>query len=427
MKRALLSLTLLPALWCQPPQQTPRPPVEIMKTPPVEDFKPSAYNQPGKQYPEVNSERRVRTRLMAPNAQTVVLDIGGVQYPMAKGADGAWIGVSNPQDEGWHYYQLRVDGVPIPDPGTIMFYGSSRWGSGIEIPAQDQDFYQVKNVPHGQLREIRYPTKAAPDTWLRAFVYTPAEYEKGNKKYPVLYLQHGAGEDENGWAMQGKTATIMDNLIAAGKAKPFLIVIANSYVPGSTPPGGGRGAAGGRAAPGAPVAAPAGGPQTAAGAPGAAGRGPGAPGVAGRGGPGRAMTNTAFEHVLLEDLIPYVDANFRTLADQPHRAMAGLSMGGMLTHGITLANLEKFSHIGMFSGGSIAPDEIKDMAAFKKKVKVVFVSYGGRENGAAGKANIEALSKEGIKAVYYESPMTAHEWQSWRRALYNFAPLLFQN
>jgi len=139
------------------------------------------------------------------------------------------------------------------------------------------------------------------------------------------------------------------------------------------------------------------------------------------------MTNTPFEHVLLEDLIPYVDANFRTLADQPHRAMAGLSMGGMLTHGITLANLEKFSHIGMFSGGSIAPDEIKDMAGFKKKVKVVFVSYGGRENGAAGKANIEALNKEGIKAVYYESPMTAHEWQSWRRALYNFAPLLFQN
>ncbi|MEO8593732.1 MAG: alpha/beta hydrolase-fold protein [Candidatus Solibacter sp.] len=423
MRAAILTLTLLPALWCQAPPQTPRPPVEIMKTPPVEDFKPSANNQQNKQYPEVNSERRVRTRLVAPQAQTVQLDIGGVRYPMTKGEDGAWMGVSNPQDEGFHYYQLQVDGVAVPDPGSVMFYGSSRWGSGIEIPAQDQDFYQVKNVPHGQVREIRYPTKAAPNTFLRAFVYTPAEYEKGTKKYPVLYLQHGAGEDENGWASQGKTATIMDNLIAAGKAKPFLVVIANSYVPGASmgrgpaPAGAARGGAAPAGQP--PAAPPAGAVAGAAGAAPGAGRGPGG----GRGG----MNFTAFERVLIDDLIPYVDANFRTVADQPHRAMSGLSMGGMQTRGITMANLDKFSHIGIFSGGSIAPDEVKDAAAFKKKVKLVFVSYGGRENGAAAKKNVDALKESGVNAVFYESPQTAHEWQSWRRALYQFAPLLFQN
>jgi enterochelin esterase family protein len=275
-----------------------------------------------------------------------------------------------------------------------MFYGASRWGSGVEVPAHDADFYAVKNVTHGQLREVHFFSKIA-NADLRCYVYTPPDYEKGSKRYPVLYLQHGAGEDEHGWGGQGYAGFIMDNLLAAGKTKPFLIVIGNSYIPGS---GGGRG--------------------------------PGAPGAAGRGGPGgfggRGMTNTPFEHVLVEEMIPFIDANFRTMADQPHRAMAGLSMGGMQTHGITLAHLDKFSHIGMFSGGSIAMSEIKDVADFKKKVKLVFVSYGSRENGAAGKTAVEEMNKAGIDAVFYESPLTAHEWLSWRRSLYQFAPLLFQ-
>ena len=138
------------------------------------------------------------------------------------------------------------------------------------------------------------------------------------------------------------------------------------------------------------------------------------------------MTDTPFEHVLIGEMIPFIDANYRTLADQPHRAMSGLSMGGALTHGITLAHLDKFAYIGMFSGGSIAPSEIKDMADFKKKVKLVFVGYGSRENGAAGKANVDELKKAGVNAVYYESPLTAHEWLSWRRDLNEFAPMLFQ-
>jgi alpha-L-arabinofuranosidase len=361
----------------------------------VEDFKPSPLNQSGKQYPQVNSEGRVRARLVAPQAQSVALEfLGGAKFPLTKGDDGAWTGVTPPQDEGFHYYQLVIDGAQVPDPGSWYFYGGSRWGSGLEVPAKDRDFYALKNVPHGQLRQNLFYSKNAK-TSLRCFVYTPPEYEKDpTKRYPVLYLQHGGGEDETGWGGQGHTGLILDNLIAAGKTRPFIIVMANSYVPGAAAPG--RGPAAG----GAP-----------------------ARGVVGPG--GRMFDFSAFERVLIDDLIPFVDASYRTLADQPHRAMAGLSMGGMQTRGITLANLDKFSHIGIFSGGSIAPTNITDLAAFKEKVKVVFVSYGSRENGAVGKVHVAALQQAGIKSVYYESPNTGHEWQSWRRSLYQFAPLLF--
>jgi alpha-N-arabinofuranosidase len=385
-------------------------PAPAQTTQPVEDFKPSSLNQPGKQYPQVNMERRVRARVVAPQAQSVVLEfLGGAKYPLTKGDDGAWIGVTRPQDEGFHYYQLVIDGAQVPDPGSLYFYGGSRWGSGLEVPAKDQDFYALKNVPHGQLRQALYYSKSA-NANLRCFVYTPPDYEKDpSRRYPVLYLQHGGGEDETGWGSQGHAGLIMDNLIAAGKARPFIIVMANSYVPGAAGPG--RGPAPARPAGGAPAAG--------GGAPG----GPSGPG--GRG--GFRFNFSAFERVLIDDLIPFVDGNFRTLADQPHRAMAGLSMGGMQTRQITLANLDKFSHIGIFSGGSIAPADVTDTAAFKQKVKVVFVSYGSRENGVTGKANVESLQQAGMKSVFYESPDTAHEWQTWRRSLHEFAPLLFED
>ncbi len=192
-----------------------------------EDFKPSSINQPGKEYPQVNSERCVRARVVAPEAQSVLLDIGGVKYPMTKGEDGAWVGDSQPQDEGFHYYQLVIDGAQVPDPGSMFFYGAGRWGSGIEVPAKDQDFYALKNVPHGQLRQHLYYSKVN-NTMRRSFVYTPPDYDKNTTaRYPVLYLQHGGGEDETGWPSQGKTNLIMDNLIAAGKARPFIIVMDN--------------------------------------------------------------------------------------------------------------------------------------------------------------------------------------------------------
>jgi enterochelin esterase-like enzyme len=386
----------------------------------AEDFKPSSLNQPNKQYPQVNSERRVRTRVLAPQATSVLLDIGAVKYPLVKGEDGAWIGESAPQDEGFHYYQIWVDGAAVPDPGSLYFYGASRWGSGVEVPAHDADFYALKNVPHGRLDQTYFHSKSA-NADLHCFVYTPPDYDKDpSKRYPVLYLQHGGGEDETGWGAQGHADMIMDNLIAEGKAKPFIIVMANSYVPGA----GARGAAPSTQPGAAPVAG--------------AARGTGAPagGPGGRGG----FNFSAFEHVLVDELIPFIDANYRTLADQPHRAMAGLSMGGMQTHNITLAHPDTFSHVGIFSGGSIGTNEITDMDAFKKNVKLVFIGYGSREiepgarrgggrGGVGGdpKANAEALKEAGVNSHFYVSPQTAHEWLSWRRDLHEFAPLLFQN
>jgi len=436
---------------------------------PANDWKPATSNQQGKQYPQVNSERRVRARVVAPQATSVLFDISAVKTPLTKGDDGAWIGVTPPQDEGFHYYQIWVDGAAVPDPGSLYFYGASRWGSGVEVPAQDQDFYALKNVPHGQLREVLYFSKTSSST-RHCFVYTPPDYDKDpNQRFPVLYLQHGMGEDETGWGNQGHANLIMDNLIADGKAKPFIIVMENGLNTGGAGGGARRGGGRGGAAPGGapgvmpPAGAAAPGDGVAGG--GAAGGPPARGGFGGRGGAGGfgGGFGGAFERVLLDDLIPYIDANFRTLADQPHRAMAGLSMGGMQTHTITLAHLDTFSHIGLFSGGSITTNEITDMAAFKQKVKLVFVSSGSRElnsgnrrgggppgvaagdtnaaparggrGGRGGfggfggdpKASTGALKEAGINSHFYVSPETAHEWQSWRRSLHEFAPMLFQD
>jgi len=370
---------------------------------PANDWKPAQTNQGGKDYPQVNSEGRVKFRIVAPEAKSVGCTFRD-SSEFKKGEDGAWYGYTRVLDEGFHYYMLKIDGAEVPDPNSLFFYGAGRWGSAVEIPAKDREFYALKDVPHGQLREIWYFSKSS-NTNRHAFVYTPPGYDKDTKKrYPVLYLQHGAGEDETGWGRQGHAGWIMDNLLAEGKTKPFIIAMEF----------GGNPFAGGQRRPtNAPPAS----------------TGPGGTNNAATPG-GRPPFNfnfSAFEHALVDDFIPYIDANFRTVADQPHRAMAGLSMGGMQTRTITLAHLDKFSHIGVFSGGSIALTNITDMSAFKKKAKLVFVSYGSKENGASAKANVEALKQAGINSIYYESPETAHEWQSWRRSLKEFAPLLFKN
>jgi len=373
---------------------------QSVQIPVVEDFKPASTNQPGRQYPQVNSEGRVRASISAPEAQRVQLDISAVKYDLVKDKSGVWTGDSDPQDEGFHYYQLWIDGAAVPDPASLYFYGASRWGSGIEIPAKDQDFYALKNVPHGQIREQLYFSKSN-NSMRRCFVYTPPGYNKDTtKRYPVLYLQHGGGEDETGWSNQGRTNLIMDNLIAEGKAKakPFIIVMDNGTWrwPENVP----RPRRGERPS------------------------GPWPP----------AGWADGFKKTLLEDIIPMIDANYRTLTDQPHRAMAGLSMGGMQTRVITLANPDVFSHVGIFSGGSISMDDVDNSPGFKEKVKLVFVSYGSRELenrrmgfGGDPKANTEALKEAGINTHFYVSPNTAHEWQSWRRSLHEFAPFLFKD
>ena len=356
----------------------------------VEDFKPSAVNQLGKEFPQVNSEGRVRVQISAPEALKVQLDIGAVKYDLKKDEKGVWTGESAPQDEGFHYYQLNIDGASVPDPGSLYFYGASRWGSGIEVPAQDQDFYALKNVPHGQVREHIYYSEVNK-AMRRCFVYTPPGYDKNTKKrYPVLYLQHGGGENETGWSSQGRANLIMDNLIAEGKAKSFIIVMDNGTWTMSGP----RRSEGGTWPPK---------------------------------GWADGFTNT-----LLKDIIPMIDASYRTLANQKNRAMAGLSMGGMQTRVITLANPDVFSQVGMFSGGSFSEEDVKNAPGFRQKIKLLFVSFGSREleNSRMGfggnpKENTEKLKELGMNTHFYVSPKTAHEWQSWRRSLYQFAQLLF--
>ncbi len=388
----------------------------------TEDFKPASTNQEGKQYPMVNSQRMVRAQISAPEANSVKLDIGGVKYEMKKDANGVWTGESAPQDEGFHYYQLNIDGASVPDPGSKYYYGASRWGSGIDIPAADEDFYTVKNVPQGSVNEVYYYSSVT-EQMRHGYIYLPAEYYANpTKKFPVLYLQHGMGENETGWGAQGKTGIIMDNLIAAGKAVPFIIFMdngLNARKPGEQPMGfGGFRPQGPRPAGGQrPQGAPQGGQR---------------PRMSGADFAKMARRmGGAFEEVLIKDIIPMVEKNYRVIADADHRAMAGLSMGGMQTHGITLNNPKTFAYVGIFSGGTIGADELTDVPDFKATNKVLFMSAGGKEKGMAeGEGSVinaaEGLKKIGINAHSYISPETAHEWQTWRRSLYQFAQLLFK-
>ena len=363
----------------------------------VEDFKPGITNQPGRQYPMVNSQAAVRTQLRAPQASSVLLDIGGVRYEMVKDENGVWTGTSGPQDVGFHYYQLHVDGVAIPDPGTVSFFGAGRWGSGIEIPSADMDFWQVKNVPQGAIEEKYYWSKAT-ESMRRCYVYLPAEYQTNpNKRYPVLYLQHGNAENEVGWSAQGHTAQILDNLIAEGKAVPFIVVMdyGQSQNIHLVPP----------YAPQQPAQ-----PQQPA--------RPGQPGA-------RAAGPDAFQVVLLTDIIPMVEKEYRVIADAQHRAMAGLSMGGGQTRRITLANPTTFAYVGMFSGGVMSVEDIQGAPGFRQTNKVVFMSSGSKENPRVMEA-AASLKQAGINAYGYVSEGTAHEWHTWRRSLYQFALLLFK-
>lgn len=393
----------------------------------AEDFKPATTNQEGKQYPMVNSQRMVRAQIMAPDAKSVKLDIGGKKYDMVKNAEGLWTGESAPQDEGFHYYQLNIDGASVPDPGSRYYYGASRWGSGIDIPAHDEEFYTVKNVPQGSVNEVYYYSTVT-ENMRHCYIYLPAAYRQNpTQKFPVLYLQHGMGENETGWSAQGKTGIIMDNLIAAGKAVPFIIVMDNGLNarpahPDTTQAGrqgfGGFPGIGQRPQGQRPQG------QRPQGQRPQGQRPQGAQGARRGGFRGFGGFN-AFQEVLLKDIIPMVEKNYRVIADTEHRAMAGLSMGGMQTHSITLANPTKFAYVGMFSGGTFNREELKEATDFKKTNKVLFMSCGGRENMGVDKA-AQDLKAIGINAHSYVSPETAHEWQTWRRSLYQFAQLIFK-
>jgi enterochelin esterase-like enzyme len=378
---------------------------------------PSPNNLYGAQYPRIEADSRVTFRFNAPDAQKVQVSIVNVPHDMVKGDDGVWTYTSEPQDLGYHNYWMIVDGALVLDPATEAFIGYSHMCNGFEVPDPDGGFYDLKDVPHGDILIENYFSRTT-NAWRQIYVYTPPDYEKNSSaRYPVLYLQHGGGEDQRVWFEMGRTNLILDNLIAEGKCKPFIVVMETSAArkPGETPP-----------QPRQPQAAPAG--QRAPGAqptppP------PGQAAPAGQAAPGAARPRMSFSfdtyaELMINDMIPWIDSHFRTLADQGHRAMSGLSMGAMCTKSVTLAHLDVFSHIGLFSGGTIAPAEITD----KTKVKLVFMSYGSRERGSDGvKAAADVLNQAGIRSASYVSPLTAHEWQSWRRSLREFAQLLFTN
>lgn len=352
----------------------------------VEDFKSLSSNQYGEQYPMVNSQRIVRGRILAPAAHEVFLQINGINYPMTKDAEGYWTGDSDPLDEGNHYYGLVIDGATVPDPASLFLYGSGAERTQLEIPAQDEYKYALRDVPHGQIREIYFHSDVTGGL-RHIFVYTPPQYDDDlTVRYPVLYLQHGYTENETGWSRQGRCGLIMDNLLADGKCVPFIIVMENGEIS-----------------------------HQASGT-----------------GFGSLMTaaNDLFPKILTQDVIPYIDSHFRTVPDIAHRALAGLSMGGMQTRHISLNYPGYFSQIGIFSGGVISIQDLNGNPEFKKDNKLTFISYGSREvenpRGQAPKETVSALKEAGINAVYYESPLTAHEWQTWRRSLYEFAPLLFR-
>jgi enterochelin esterase-like enzyme len=379
---------------------------------------PAASNVPGAQTPSVHPDRSITFTLAAPDAVSVQVaggdGLGMGPFPMTKAADGSWSVTTPPSVPGFHYYWFVLDGVSVNDPASETYFGYGKETSGIEVPEPGADYYAIANVPHGEVRAKWYLSKTTGE-WRRAFVYTPPNYDRQpHARYPVLILQHGSGEDETGWTRQGRAQFILDNLIAAGKARPMIVVMDRGYAIKA----------------GAPAA---------------------------KVGSSDWLQNlhlafSTFEEVVIHDLIPMIDSSYRTIPDRQHRAMAGLSMGGMQTLFITLQHPDQFAYIGSFSG-PIVPNlragdltlsgnqsaafdsktayggAFADPVAFNKQVKLLWLGVGTEESerfrdgiGAAAKA----LRAAGIKFEYFESSGTAHEWQTWRRDLNDFAPRLFR-
>jgi enterochelin esterase-like enzyme len=352
---------------------------------------PASTNVSGADYPRILPDLRVVFRVSAPDAHEIQFKLDK-PYAAARDASGAWTVTTDPQVPGFHYYSMLIDNVPVNDPASETFFGYGRETSGIEIPERGVDFAAPMDVPHGDARERWYHAKTTGE-WRRIFVYTPPGYDTDrSERYPVLYLQHGRGENERGWSKQGRVSFIMDSLIANGKAKPMLIVMEHGYAHTS-----------GESAPW-----------------------------------DYSQDLAVFTEVMLHDLIPMIDVTYRTIPDREHRALAGLSMGGGQALEIGLSHLDTFASIGTFSAGGFegGPDDLRkmnngvmaDAEAFNRRLHLFWLGVGTAEPPdllAGVKRLHKVLGQAGIKTSYYESPGTAHEWLTWRRCLHEFAPLLF--
>ncbi len=379
MKNLILTLTAI-AICGLASAQFRAPQVEPLP----EGFKPASTNTFISTYPGVNPEtRQAIFRVAAPDADSVQLNLGG-NHMMKKDENGVWWITTEPLVVGFHYYGIRINGATVMDRNSEAFFGSNWENAGIEIPeGPEGDYYRFnKNIPHGQIRSLYYWSDIN-GMERHINVYVPAEYEQNpDKKYPVLYLVHGWGEDENGWSIQGHMANIMDGLIAAGKAEPMIVVMPSGDIKTNSDV---REASGN------------------------------------------------ITDIYIKNLIPYIDKTFRTKTDKQNRAMAGLSRGGMQTSMTVFSNMDLFGWMGLFSGFFVRPNAnvvdafngvFKDADAFNKKMNLLFISTGTEERNP--KEAVQTLKDHGVKIVFYESQGTAHEWLTWRRSLNEFAPLLFK-
>jgi enterochelin esterase family protein len=360
---------------------------------------PANTNVPGAQFPRLDADGRGIFQFKAPTAQSVVVQLPQGRYEMTKDAAGVWSLTTPPIEPGFHYYTLSLDGVGVNDPGSRTFFGTGKDASGIDVPEPGVDFYTIKDVPHGDLRAKSYFSKVT-DSWRRLIVYTPPGYDAyPDKRYPVLYLQHGGGEDETGWGEQGRANVILDNLIAAGRARPMVVVIANGNLP----------------------------------------REPGVTGIYSRAG------MTGFSSELLENIVPFIEANFRVQADAKHRALAGLSMGGGQSFFVGLANTDTFAAVGAFStglfggirppgGGEPAPFDaeaavpglLSTAQTFNDALELFYLSVGEQDPRLeATRKTVADFRERGLEIEFASFP-GGHEWQVWRKSLHDFVPRLFR-
>lgn len=353
---------------------------------------PATTNVTGAEYPRILTDLRVIFKVNAPDAKEVQIDLGKL-YDMMKDDHGVWTVTTNPQVPGFHYYSLVIDGLKVADPASQSFYGMGRMASAIEIPEKGADFYAVKDVSHGAISSKYYFSKVT-NGWRRLFVYTPPGYDVNTKeKYPVVYIQHGGGEDERGWAEQGKTDVILDNLIAEGKAKPMIVVISNGNV--ST----------------------------------------------GRGGYSSAGM-AAFKEEMTKNIVPFIDKNYRTIAEVKNRALCGLSMGGGQSFYTGLESLDCFASVGVFSSGIFGginnpsgkefdaekeiPGLLSKSQTFNEKLKLFYISVGEQDpRFEFTKKAVNKFRESGLKVEFNYFPGD-HEWQVWRKSLHDFASRVFK-